>query len=99
MVCPRGVPIKIERCMTEKDLTRAIRYGAHSSATKKTTYIPPELGKSEKLLAGRENSVGFSQACVEASAPHKPNQLPPNPHPATALLDHMRVHGVPIKIE
>ena len=33
------------------------------------------------------------------SVSHKINQLPPNPHPAAALIEHMRVHGVPIKIE
>ena len=62
-------------------------------------YIPPELGKSAQRLASRANNVGFFQACVEARGPHELNQLPPNPHPATALLDHMQVHGVPIKIE
>ena len=41
----------------------------------------------------------FFQARVEARGPHELNQLPPNPHPAAAHLDHMRVHGVPIKIE
>ena len=62
-------------------------------------YIPPELGKSAQRLASRANNVGFFQACVEARFPHELNQLPPKPHPATTLLDHMRVHGVTIKIE
>ena len=31
--------------------------------------------------------------------PPEINQLPPNPHPATKLLTHMRVHGAPIKAE
>ena len=34
-----GVPIKIERGMTDDKLTRAIRYGAHSSAMKETTFV------------------------------------------------------------
>ena len=39
-----GVPIKIERSMTNQELTRAIKYGAHSSATKETTFVRTELG-------------------------------------------------------
>ena len=62
-------------------------------------YLPPELGKSAQGLAGRAKNVGFFQACVEERGPHELNHIPPNPHPAAALLEHMRVHGVPIKIE
>ena len=38
-----GVPIKTERGMTDTKLTRAIWYGAHSSATKETTFVRKEL--------------------------------------------------------
>ena len=38
-----GVPIKIERGMKDKELTRAIRYVANSSATKETTFVQTEL--------------------------------------------------------
>ena len=38
-----GVPIKIELGMTKKEPTIAIRYGAHSSATKETTFVRTEL--------------------------------------------------------
>ena len=62
-------------------------------------YIPPELGKSAKRFADRAHNVGFFQECVEARGPHELNKLPRNPHPATALLEQMRVHGVPIKTE
>ena len=62
-------------------------------------YLPPELGKSAQLLAIIADNVGFFQACVEARDPHMLNQLPPNQHLAAALLNHMRVHGVPIKTE
>ena len=34
-----GVPIKTERGMTGTELTRAIRYGAHYSATKEITFV------------------------------------------------------------
>ena len=63
------------------------------------TYLPPKLGKLAQRLSGREKHVGFFQECVEARAPHILNQLPPNLHPATALIKHMRVHRVLIKIE
>ena len=36
--------------MTDEDLTRAIRYGAHSSATKKTTFVGTKL--KEQAQAG-----------------------------------------------
>ena len=62
-------------------------------------YIPPKLVKSEERLAVRANTVGFSQACVEARGPHELNKLPPSPYPASKLLKQMRVHGVPIKAE
>ena len=42
---------------------------------------------------------GFSPACVEARGPHELNQLPPSLHPEAKLLEHLRVHGVPIKTE
>ena len=45
-----GVPIKIERGMTDTELTRAIRYVAHSSATKETTFVRKEL--QEQSQAG-----------------------------------------------
>ena len=100
IACPSNSPKRVSRIAT-----RGIPH--NTKLTKKLSqkipapqpYTPPQLGKSAKRLASRENSVGFFQACVEARGPHEINQLPPNPHPATALLDHMQVHGVPIKIE
>ena len=62
-------------------------------------YLPPHLGNSAETLAVRYNTVGFFQVCVEARRPHELNQLPPNPHPATTLITHMRIHVVPIKAE
>ena len=62
-------------------------------------YLPPDLGKSEEKLALKDNTVGFSQACVQARVPHKLNKLPPSPHPAATLPKHMLVHGVPITAE
>ena len=87
-IATRGIPtnIKITKPLSQKP-----------SSPK--PYLPPKLGKSAQRLAGRAKNVGFSQACVEARGPHKLNQLPTNPHPTEALLEHMRVHGVPIKIE
>ena len=46
----RGVPIKIERVMTNAKLTRSIRYGVHSSSTKETTFVQKEL--QEQAQAG-----------------------------------------------
>ena len=40
-----GVPIKTEKGMTTQELTRAIKYGDHSSATKETTFVRTELGE------------------------------------------------------
>ena len=60
-------------------------------------YIPPELGKSARRYEDRANNEGFYQACVEARGPHELNKIPRNQHPASALLEHMRVHGVPIQ--
>ena len=45
-----GVPTNTERGMTDTKLTRANRYGAHSSATKETTFVRKEL--QEKSQAG-----------------------------------------------
>ena len=100
IACPSTSPKKVA-----KIATRDIPYNPKLTYTlsKKTPapkpYIPPELGKSEKRLASISNSVEFFQACVESRGSHELNQLPQNPHPATALLDHMQVHWVPIKIE
>ena len=66
----------------------------HIPATR--PYIPLELGKSARRFEERANNVGFHQAYVEARGPHELNKLPRNQHPASALLEHMRVHGVPI---
>ena len=76
-----------------------ITYNVSKKTQAPKPYIPPKLGKSAKLFASRANSAGFFQACVESRYPHELNKLPKNPHPATALLEHMQVHGVPIKIE
>ena len=62
-------------------------------------YLPLDLGKSAERLAVRANTVGFFQACVEARPPQELNQISPNPHPDATLLEHMRVHSVPIKAE
>ena len=45
-----GVPINTERGMTDDEITRAIRYGAHSSATKESTFVRTEL--QEQAQAG-----------------------------------------------
>ena len=45
-----GVPIKTERGMPAQELTRAIQYVAHSSATKETTFARKEL--QEQAQAG-----------------------------------------------
>ena len=45
-----GVPIHTKRGMTNTELTRAIRYGAHSSVTKETTFVRKEL--QEQAQAG-----------------------------------------------
>ena len=45
-----GVPIKTEQGMTDTELTQALRYGAHSSATKETTFVQKEL--QEQARAG-----------------------------------------------
>ena len=85
-IATRGIPHNIK-------LTKTL---SHKIPAPKP-YLPPKLGKSAQRLASRADNVGFFQACVEARSPHKLNQLPPNPHPAATLLEHMRVHGVPIK--
>ena len=38
-----AVPIKVERGMTAQKLTKEIKYGAHSSATKETTFVRTDL--------------------------------------------------------
>ena len=63
------------------------------------SYLPPDLDKSEEILVVRANPVGFFQTCVEARVPHELNQIPPSLHPAVPLLEHMRLHGVPITLE
>ena len=45
-----GVPIPTKIGMTDTELTPAIRYGAHSSATKETTFVRKEL--QEQAQAG-----------------------------------------------
>ena len=45
-----GVPIKTVRVMTTQELTRAIKYGAHSSAKKETTFVRTKL--EEKAQEG-----------------------------------------------
>ena len=83
--------------------TRNIKYNSNLNKTlakkKPATkpYIPPELGKSARRFKDRANNVGFYQACVEARGPHELNKIPRNQHPASALLEHMRVLGVPIQ--
>ena len=62
-------------------------------------YLPPNLGRSAKQLAGKANTVGFFHTCVEARGPHKFNKLPPSAHPNATLLEHMLVHGVLITAE
>ena len=44
-----GVPIKTERVMTDTELTRAIRYDAHSSSTKKTIFVRKYLQEKSKV--------------------------------------------------
>ena len=46
-----GVPIKAEQGTTDHELTRAIKYGAYSSATKETTFVRTKL--EEQARAGR----------------------------------------------
>ena len=73
-----------------------IKYKLTKTLPKKTPtskpYLPPNLGKSSKQLAVKNNTVGFFQACVEARGPHELNKLPPSPYPAATLLKHMRVN-------
>ena len=74
-----------------------MKYTLPKKAQATKPYIPPELGKSAKRFEDRANNIGFYQACVEARGPHELNKLPRNQHPASALLEHMRLHGVPIQ--
>ena len=98
--CPSTSPQRVAGIAT-RDITYNPKIT--NKLSKKTQapkpYIPPELGQSAKRFASRANNVGFFQACVEARGPHELNKLPRNPHPATALLEHMRVLGVTIKTE
>ena len=98
--CPSTSPKRVSGIAT-RDITYnpKITYKLSKQTQALKPYIPPELGKSAKRFADRANSGGFFQACVEARGPHELNKLPRNPHPATALLEHMRVHGIPIKTE
>ena len=43
-----GVPITVERGMTEQELKRATPYGAHSSATKETNLFRTDLAKQAR---------------------------------------------------
>ena len=43
-----GVPITVERVMTEQELKRAILYGFHSSDTKETTFVRTKLAKQAR---------------------------------------------------
>ena len=43
-----GVPITAERGMTTQELTRATLYGAHSSATKETTFVRTDISKQAR---------------------------------------------------
>ena len=43
-----GVPITVERDMTEQELKIAIIYSAHSSATKETTFVRTKLAKQAR---------------------------------------------------
>ena len=98
--CPSTSPKRFARIATRYiTYNPKITYNLPKKTQAPKPYIPPELGKSAKRFASRANSVGFFQACVEARGPHEPNNLPQNQHPVTALLEHMRVYGVPIKIE
>ena len=63
------------------------------------TYLPPDLGKSAEKLLVKANTVGFLQECVAERGPHKLNQLPPSPHTAVTLLEHMQVKRVPVTSE
>ena len=96
--CPSTSPKRVAGIAT-RDITHKNKF--NYKLAKKTQapkpHIPPELGKSAKRFQYRAHNVGFFQACVEARGPHELNKLPKNPHPTTALLEHMRAHGVPIK--
>ena len=100
IVCPSTSPKRVSRIAT-----RSIRHKIKIAKTLSQKppapkpYLPPKLGKSAQRLASRADNVGFSQACVEARVPHELNKLPPKPHTVAALLNHMRVHEVPIKTE
>ena len=56
-----AVPIKIERGMTDDELTRAIRYGAHSSSTKEITFVRMEL--QEQSQAGHITLFPLRAVC------------------------------------
>ena len=96
IVCP---PTSIKRfsgiAMRGITKDKTTKLFSRNSTTPKP-YLPPDLGKSAERLAVRSNDVGFLKGCVEARGPHELNQLPPNPHPTTTLIAHMREHGVPM---
>ena len=98
--CTSTSPKRIARIAT-RNITykNNLKYTLSKKTQAPKPYIPPELGKSAKPFEDIAHIVGFFQACVEARGPHELNKPPRNPHPATALLEHMRVHGVPIKTE
>ena len=43
-----GVPISAKYGMTEQDLTRAVRYNTHASATEETDLVRAELSKQAR---------------------------------------------------
>ena len=96
--CPPTSPKRFAGIAT-RDITHKnkLNYKLAKKTQAPKPYIPPELGKSAKRFEDIAHIVGFFQACVEARGPHELNKLPENLHPATALMEHMRVHGVPIK--
>ena len=87
-----GVPIKIERGMTDAELTRAIIYSAHSSATKGTTFVRKEL--QEQALAGHIVIFPLRPACYLPKLWLSPLAVaPPTSSPLmwlSGLLQHYR---------
>ena len=43
-----GVPISAKQGMTEQELVRSMRYGAHTSATKETAFVRTDLAKQAR---------------------------------------------------
>ena len=95
--CTSTSPKRVARIATRKiEYKTNLKYTLSKKTQATKLYIPPELGKSARRFEDRTNNVGFYQACVEARGPHELNKLPRNHYPASALLEHMWVHGVPI---